>query len=157
MSNAKRKFIVVIQWIFFIPIGIVVYRLSNILIPLLVYPFDRDFIMIIINIRDFGDYPIIGPLFIFIREVFNMTLAVYCGIYLVPKYKKKVYILISSVWLLIIIIIVIQKLYFFSIDGFEIPKLYRYLTEMTAQIVGLSISGLYIWRSAKKKDTLIRV
>jgi hypothetical protein len=145
----------ILKWILFLPIGIAIYKLSNILITFLVYPFYKEFVMAIIYSRDFGEYTIIGPLFIFIREVFNITLATYFGIYFVPKHKKTTFIVISIIWLLILIVTTTTTLIAYSNYEFTLEKLYRTFTEMSAQIIGFIISGVYIWRNQNKKKTFV--
>lgn len=155
MSKEKSSATNILKWILFLPIGIAIYKLSNILITFLVYPFYKEFVMEIIYSRDFGEYTIIGPLFIFIREVFNITLATYIGIYFVPKYKKTTFIVISTIWLLILIITVTTTLIAYLNYEFTLEKLYRTYTEMSAQIIGFIISGIYIWKCQIKKNTFI--
>lgn len=155
MSEKKSELANWVKWILFIPIGITIYKLSHTLITFLVYPFYREFVMEIIHSRDFGKYTIMGPLFIFFRELFNVTFATCFGIYFVPKHKKTIFIVISSIWLFIIIVTTTMTLIAYSNNGFTIEKLYRTFTEVASQIIGLVISGLYIWRCQKKKNAFI--
>lgn len=155
MSENRSKLANWFKWIIFIPIGIAIYKLSNTLITFLIYPFYKEFVMEIIYSRDFGDYIIIGPLFILFREIINVSYATYFGIYFVPKHKKTTFIIISSIWILILILTTTTTLIAYSNNLFTIEKLYRTFIEMIAQIIGFIISGFYIWKNQNKNKTFI--
>ena len=91
MSITNRNSINVLKWLFFIPIGITIYLLSNGIISYFVFQFDQTFALHTIYGNGFGKYRIIGPLFIFLREVNNVAIATYYGIYLAPKHKKTIF------------------------------------------------------------------
>ena len=151
MSITNRNSINVLKWLFFIPIGITIYLLSNGIISYFVFQFDQTFALHTIYGNGFGKYRIIGPLFIFLREVNNVAIATYYGIYLAPKHKKTIFKIMFVFWILVIAVNLIVRFNEYSLNEYSLDKMYRTIIEIIAEIVGFLIARYYIW---KKQDPI---
>jgi predicted metal-binding membrane protein len=101
-------------------------------------------------VDDYGGHYILGPLFVFLREAFAVGFGVYSGVYLVPKYKKIVFAGFIFLWLMFLLLISFAiGLTFFRME-WTTEKLLRNLTEIIAQLIGLLIAGIFIWKEQKQ-------
>jgi|TARA_B110000902_G_scaffold187680_1_gene212360 uncharacterized membrane protein (DUF485 family) len=101
------------------------------------------------SVDDYGGHYFLGPIFIFIREAFAIGFGVYSGVYLVPRHKKKVYMLFIFLWVIFLLLISFAiGLTFFRMEWTS-EMLLRNLTEIISQLVGLVVSGIYIWKEQK--------
>jgi hypothetical protein len=98
--------------------------------------------------NDFGGHYILGPLFVFLREVFAVGFGVFSGVYLVPKNKNIIFagfIILWIIFLLILLILFLFGLSFFSME-LTTEELFRFLIEIIAQLIGLLLAGIFIWK-----------
>jgi hypothetical protein len=101
------------------------------------------------SVDDYGGHYILGPLFVFLREVFAVGFGVYSGVYLAPKYKKVVFTFFIFLWVLFLLFISFAiGLTFFRME-WTTEKLLRNLTEIVAQLIGIVIAGVFIWKEQK--------
>jgi hypothetical protein len=102
------------------------------------------------SVDDYGGHYILGPLFVFLREVFAVGFGIYSGVYLVPKYKKVVFIFFIFLWVLFLLFISFAiGLTFFRME-WTTEKLLRNLTEIVAQLIGIVIASIFIWKEQKQ-------
>jgi len=93
------------KWIFFIPLSIFIFIFSKFCINFPFYIINKPFIETINLNRGFGGYLISGTIFVLFRESIAIGLAIYSGVYLVPKKKKTVFIFFLAVYIFLIIIL----------------------------------------------------
>jgi uncharacterized membrane protein (DUF485 family) len=138
-----------IRWIFFIPLAITIYIVSKICLSWTFYYISSQMVEDINSVDDYGGHYFLGPIFIFIREAFAIGFGVYSGVYLVPRHKIKVYMLFILLWVIFLLLISFAiGLTFFRMEWTS-EMLLRNLTEIIAQLVGLVVSGIYIWKEQK--------
>ena len=102
------------------------------------------------SVDDYGGHYILGPLFVFLREVFAVGFGVYSGVYLAPKHKKIVFKGFIFLWLIFLLLISFAiGLTFFRME-WTTEKLLRNLTEIIAQLIGLVIADIFIWKEQKQ-------
>ena len=95
----------------------------------------------------------IGPLFVFLREAFAVGFGVYSGVYLAPRQKKVVFTFFIFLWILFLLLISFAiGLTFFRME-WTTEKLLRNLTEIVAQLIGIVIAGIFIWKEQKQIET----
>lgn len=139
----------ILRWIFFIPLAATIYIVSKLCLSWTFYFISSNLVEDINSVDDYGGHYILGPLFIFIREAFAVGFGVYSGVYLAPRQKKIIFAVFIFLWVLLLLFISFAiGLTFFRME-WTTEKLLRNLTEIIAQIVGLIVSGIYIWKEQK--------
>jgi len=102
------------------------------------------------SVDDYGGHYILGPLFVFLREAFAVGFGVYSGVYLAPKHKKIVFTIFIFLWVVFLLFISYAiGLTFFRME-WTTEKLLRNLTEIIAQLTGLVLAGIFIWKEQKQ-------
>ncbi len=140
----------IIRWVFFIPLAAIIYIVSIFCLTWTFNFINNNMVDDINSLDDFGGHYILGPLYIFLRESFAVGFAVYSGVYLAPKYKTVVFTFFIFLWVVFLLFVSFTiGLTFFSIE-WTTEKLLRNLTEIIAQLTGLVIAGIFIWREKKQ-------
>lgn len=151
MFKINNKWNEILRWIFFLPLSFIMYLISKLCITLTFFFINNDLVTDINSVYDFGGHYILGPIFIFIRELLAVTFGVYSGVYFAPSHKKIVFYGFIIIWILYLLIISFGIGYTISIYEWKTEEIIRNLVELFAQIVGLTIVGIYIWK--EDKDT----
>jgi len=140
------------KWIFFIPLSIFIFIFSKFCINFPFYIINKPFIETINLNRGFGGYLISGTIFVLFRESIAIGLAIYSGVYLVPKKKKTVFIFFLAVYIFLIIILSFFIGISVFIANYSFEEYFRIIIEIIAHIIGFSIAGYLIWKEEKSNS-----
>lgn len=151
-ENNKTKVWQIVRWIFFIPLSLFIYALSKDIITWTFSLINSNMVADISSADDFVGYYFLGPVYIFIMESLATGFSIYSGVYLVPKYKKIIFIGFVIPTILILLYFLYFSYNFGSIVYTKETKevLLRGLTEITGSLCGIIIAGIYIWKEQKK-------
>ncbi len=146
MTKTSNIIVLILRWIFFVPLAITIYIVSKICLSWTFYFISSQTIEDLNSVDGYGGHYFLGPIFIFITEALAIGFGIYTGIYLVPKLKKKVFVFFILLYAMFLLSVsfAIGITFFKRVWNFEM--LLRNLTEIIAQLVGLVVSGIYIWK-----------
>jgi hypothetical protein len=143
----------ILRWIFLIPLAATIYIVSKLCISWTFYFISSNILEKINSVDDYGGHYFLGPLFVFLRESLAVGFGVYSGVYLAPRHRKVVFIFIIFLWILFLLFIsFLIGLTFFKME-WTTEKLLRNLTEIIAQLIGIVIAGIFIWKEQKQIET----
>jgi len=149
VSKTKNIIGQILRWTFFIPLAATIYVVSKLCLSWTFYFISSNMVEDINSVDDYGGHYILGPVFIFLREAFAVGFGVYTGVYTAPRQKKIIFTFFIFLWVVFLLFISFAiGLTFFRME-WTTEKLLRNLTEITAQLVGLVVAGIYIWKEQK--------
>ena len=139
-----------LRWTFFIPLAATIYIVSKLCLSWTFYFISSNMAADINSVDDYGGHYFLGPLFVFLREAFAVGFGVYSGVYLAPRHKKVIFSFFIFLWVLFLLLISFAiGLTFFRME-WTTEKLLRNLTEIAAQLIGIVIAGIFIWKEQKQ-------
>lgn len=149
MTKTKNIIGQILRWIFFIPLALTIYIVSKLCLS---WTFSFISYYLVVDIAfadDFGGHNILGPIFIFTREAIAVGFGVYSGVYLAPRQKMIVFAYFIFLWVLFLLFMAILNGLTFFRTEWTIERFLRIAAEIIAQIVGLIVAGVYIWKEQK--------
>lgn len=103
---------------------------------------------------DFGGHYILGPTAVFLREFISVGCAVYSGVSLAPNYKISIFYIFLIIWILLMIVASFSIGLKFQSTIWTLEIVFRYITEIFAQIFGFIISGILIWKDQENQKEI---
>lgn len=147
MSMTKELSINILKWTGVLPLVVIAYFATKAIFDFTSVRYIPDLIHDISTNGGFGGHYILGPLYIFQREMVATLAAVLSGVYIAPSHKKIVY--FTFIGLFATAYLVSVFFVWLSLEAYPWTTELVILTaiEAIAQMIGLGACGYYVWES----------